>query len=308
MVSQRTSSQSSKPFLCSTPVPVEMGASTQTSSAAHRGHRWKPASEAGLRCAFFCALRQGVGCQCRAPRFTRAPPWASPKLEPYGTYSSGFSVPLNPDTTSRPANAARGRGLGIGGAFCGRCGATCALHGPRIPRVRGGLSRSQNWAPSFRAGPLLTGLVVDSPPALRVGSSRPQGRSRSAAAPMARSERPIGGPQVSQPFLDSGLRVSGWRRAEIEPQSWLYKPWSLGCFLGRRAEPRLWPPDAGLPVPGMQRLSWREARCVPRPASSATLSLSLSVLGFCFLPFTECRGLSGALEDSFLGLQSTFPF
>ena len=103
---------------------------------------------------------------------------------------------------------------------------------------------------------------------------------------------------MGQPFLESGLRVSGWRRARNRAS--VLAPQTLESWVFLAAEQSLdsSPPDVGLPVPGMQRFSWREALCVPRPTSSATLFLSRSVLGFCFLPLRECQCAQGALEDS----------
>ena len=113
---------------------------------------------------------------------------------------------------------------------------------PESGEFRSGLSRSQAWAPSFRAGPLPSYWAgCRFPPALRVGSSpEPRGQSRFPRLLPGLTQREAHRrTAVGQSFLDSGLRVSGWRWAEIEPQSWLHKPWSLRVFSGRRAEPRL---------------------------------------------------------------------
>lgn len=88
-------------FVQSTPVPVEMGASTQTifQPSYTAGTAGKPASAAGLRCAFFALSGGGVSCQCRgAPIHPGAAPGQAPSLGRTEPTRRDLASTLNPDT------------------------------------------------------------------------------------------------------------------------------------------------------------------------------------------------------------------
>lgn len=127
------------------PTGSRNGRFTQTSpqplSAA--GAARKLAVATGLRYALFALCAPGVA-SGEAPPSTRAPPLGKPQAY---TARDLLAAPPRPPsilTPSRPGKRSRA-GLGIRGAACGRCGATCALQGPRILQVQlRGLSCSQN--------------------------------------------------------------------------------------------------------------------------------------------------------------------
>lgn len=114
-----------------------------------------------------------------------------------------------------------------------------------------------------------------------------------------------GSPRARPPTF-AGFRAGdlGGRWVGAEPQSRLHKPWSPRAFLGRAEEPEpsSSPPDVGLPLPRLQRLSWREAHSVPRPTPSATLFFSchslFSVSAFSLLQNTRARGGRRSLHTS----------
>lgn len=175
-----------------------------------------------------------------------------------------------------------------------------------------------------RTGPpaLGRGLLLAS--SLDVGSHPPSAQAparsrRVRVVPRGFSQgspraRPSGGPRWSNlcwiPGWGSREGGTGSDRAPVPAPQAL----ESRAFPGGGEEPELGssPPEVGLPLPRLQRLSWREAHSVPRPTPSATLFLSchslFSVSAFSLLQNTRARGGRRSLHTSpFLGLQSALP-
>lgn len=158
-------------------------------------------------------------------------------------------------------------------------------------------------APRTRPPALGRGLLLAS--SLDVGSHPPPAQApaqspRVSVVPRgffqgSRGARPSGGPRWSNLCW-----IPGWGSGGVgvgtEPQSRLHTPCSPRAFPGRveEPEPGSSPPDVGLPLPRLRRLSWREAHSVPRPTPSATLFFSchslFSVSAFSLLQNTRARG------------------
>lgn len=128
----------------------------------------------------FCAPRPG-SCQRRgAPVHPSTAPRQAPSLYREGATGRASASTLNPDTLQAGTNEA-GRSWALGAPPAEGAVPRARCKDPESCKSCCGLSCSQNWAPSFRAGPpprLQPGLRL--PPTLSEGPCpEPQGQSRS---------------------------------------------------------------------------------------------------------------------------------